>query len=105
MKTAAWAGIEPYVKVAFWGSNIGLALMLGLSLFPGGVLQLWDVLENGYWHARSLDFIASECVRLIEWLRLPGDLVSIIFGAVPLVVAAVNAYLGVRRAGWGDHRG
>ena len=34
--------------------------------------------------------------RLIEWLRLPGDLVFIIFGAVPLVIASIKGYLGVR---------
>ena len=92
-----WAGIEPYVKVAFWGTNGGLALMVALSLFPGGVLQIWDVLENGYWHARSLEYISSERSRMIEWMRMPGDVVFIVFGAVPLVIAAVKAYIGVRR--------
>ena len=40
---ARWPGIEKYVKVAFWGTNGGLAMMVFMSLFPGGVLQLWDV--------------------------------------------------------------
>src|SRR3546814_8042902 len=31
---ARWPGIERYIKVAFWGSNIGLLMMLALSLFP-----------------------------------------------------------------------
>ncbi len=93
---AHWAGIEKYVKVAFWGTNIGLAMMVALSLFPSGVLQVWDVIEHGYWHARSLEFIGSERARLIEWLRLPGDLIFIVFGAVPLVIASIKAYLGVR---------
>ena len=93
-----WAGIEPYVRVAFWGTNGGLALMVALSLFPGGVLQLWDVLENGYWHARSLDYIGSARSRTIEWMRMPGDVVFIVFGAVPLVIAAVKGYAGVRQA-------
>jgi nitric oxide reductase subunit B len=91
-----WAGIEKYVRVAFWGTNGGLALMVALSLFPGGVLQVQDVVEHGYWHARSLDYVGSERSRLIEWLRLPGDLVFILFGAVPLVIASVKGYLGVR---------
>ena len=93
-----WAGIEIYVKVAFWGTNVGLAMMVVMSLFPSGVLQVWDVIQHGYWHARSLDYIGSEKARLIEWLRLPGDLVFIIFGAVPLVIASVKGYLGVRAA-------
>src|ERR1035437_8885711 len=29
-------------------SNVGLALMILLDLFPGGVLQLWDSIANGY---------------------------------------------------------
>ena len=35
------------------GSTSGLGLMVVLNLFPGGVLQLADVLQNGYWHARG----------------------------------------------------
>lgn len=93
-----WIGIEKYVKVAFWGTNVGLAMMVALSLFPSGVLQVWDVVQHGYWHARSLDYTGSEQARLIEWLRLPGDLVFILFGAVPLVIASIKGYLGVRAA-------
>ncbi len=95
-----WPGIEKYVRVAFWGTNIGLAMMIAMSLFPSGVLQLWDVVQHGYWHARSLDYLSTERARLIEWLRLPGDLVFIIFGAVPLVIASIKGYLGVRAANW-----
>ncbi len=93
-----WAGIEKYVKVAFWGTNIGLAMMVTMSLFPSGVLQVWDVVEHGYWHARSLDFIGSERAHLIEWMRLPGDLVFILLGAVPLVIASIKGYVGMRVA-------
>lgn len=95
---ARWIDIEKYIKVAFWGTNIGLAMMVAMSLFPGGVLQLWDVVQHGYWHARSLDYIGSDRSHLIEWLRLPGDLVFILFGAVPLVIASIKGYLGVRAA-------
>ncbi len=93
---ARWADIEKYVRVAFFGTNAGLALMVVLSLFPSGVLQVWDVAQHGYWHARSLDYIGSDRSHLLEWLRLPGDLVFIVFGAVPLVIASINGYLGVK---------
>ena len=96
-----WPGIEKYFKVAFWGTNVGLAMMVVFSLFPGGVLQMWDVLENGYWHARSLDYTATTTARTLEWMRLPGDLVFIIFGSIPLAIAAFKAWLGVRVAGSG----
>lgn len=91
-----WASMEKYIRVAFWGTNGGLAMMVCLSLLPGGVLQLWDVLQNSYWHARSADYLGSDRSRMIEWLRMPGDMVFIVFGAVPLAIAAVKGYLGVR---------
>ncbi|WP_345777115.1 cbb3-type cytochrome c oxidase subunit I [Rhodanobacter sp. B2A1Ga4] len=93
-----WAGMEKYVRTGFWGSNIGLAMMVVFSLFPSGVLQVWDVIQHGYWHARSLDYIGSPRSHLIEWMRLPGDLVLIIFGAIPLTIAAIKGWLGVRAA-------
>jgi nitric oxide reductase subunit B len=93
---ARWASIEKYIKTAFFGCNIGLAMMVVFSLFPSGVLQVWDVVQHGYWHARSLDYVASGRSHLIEWLRLPGDLVFIIFGAIPLMVASIKGYFGVR---------
>lgn len=95
---AHWPGVEKYICCAFWGTNIGLGLMVLLSLLPGGLLQLWDVLQNGYWHARSLDYIGSERAHLIEWLRMPGDVVFIFFGAVPLVIATVKCYWNLRTA-------
>jgi nitric oxide reductase subunit B len=88
----AWGRVEKYVRVSFWGLNLGLALMVLLNLFPGGIVQLRDVLENGYWHARSLDFIGQPLMRTIEWLRLPGDAVFILAGVVPAVLAAVVAW-------------
>lgn len=91
-----WPRVERYVRVSFWGLNIGLVLMVAVSLFPGGVLQLLDVLENGYWHARGPVFTGRWYVRGIEWLRMPGDVVFIVFGAVPLFAAT---WLALRRRG------
>jgi len=93
---AHWPGIEKYIKIGFCGTNIGLAMMVALSLFPGGVLQVWDVVRHGYWHARSLAYTGTDTARLLEWLRLPGDLAFIIFGAFPLVIASIKCYAGVR---------
>jgi hypothetical protein len=63
---------EKFVRCGFWGLNIGLAMMILFSLFPSGLLQVRDVLENGYWHARSLDYLGGALPRLLEWLRLPA---------------------------------
>ncbi len=91
-----WAGIEKYIKVAFWGTNVGLMMMIVFSLFPSGVLQIWDVVQHGYWHARSMDYMSTPRSHLIEWLRMPGDVVFILFGAIPLVIASIKGWLGVR---------
>ena len=91
-----WARTEKLVRVSFWGLNIGLALMVVSNLFPGGVLQLIDVLNHGYWHARSLEFLNQPIVRFIEWARLPGDLVFIGLGVMPTVIAALVTYRSIR---------
>jgi nitric oxide reductase subunit B len=50
--------------------------------------QYIDVLNNGYWHVRGPEFLSQRIVRVIECCRLPGDLVFILFGGLPLVYAA-----------------
>ena len=87
-----WVRVERYIRLSFWGLNIGLALMVIMNLFPGGVLQLWDVLQNGYWHARGPEFLNAGIVRLVEWLRLPADLIFIGLGVFPLLAAMGMAY-------------
>ncbi|MEP6470967.1 MAG: cbb3-type cytochrome c oxidase subunit I [Acidobacteriota bacterium] len=78
------------VGFSFWGLNLGLAWMVFANLFPIGILQLADVVANGYWHARSIEFF--ERVRGLEWLRIPGD-VLFIAGVVPLVYLTGRALL------------
>jgi len=87
-----WRKIEKYVKVSFWGLNIGLAGMVILQLFPSGVLQLLDVIKNGYWHARSLEFSGQQQLVNLAWLRLPADIVFIVAGVLPLLIAVLYTY-------------
>jgi nitric oxide reductase subunit B len=89
---AQWARVERFVRVSFWGLNAGLLLMLITSLFPGGVLQLADVLNNGYWHARSSEFLTQSLMRTLEWVRIPADTIFLVIGVVPLVIAALMTY-------------
>jgi nitric oxide reductase subunit B len=91
-----WRTPEKYIRISFYGLNAGLALMVLMNLFPGGVLQVRDVLANGYWHARNLTYLNQEFVRFIEWMRMPADLVFIFVGVVPLVVATALVYLRAR---------
>jgi nitric oxide reductase subunit B len=83
--------------VSFWGLNVGLAMMVTLSLFPGGIMQVYDVINHGYWHARSLAYTATPLARTLEWMRMPGDLVFIFAGAIPLTIAVVLGYLSLWR--------
>jgi nitric oxide reductase subunit B len=69
---------------AFWALNIGLALMALLTLLPMGVLQLQAALENGYWYARSAEFMGKPIIHLLVWMRVPGDT---IFAAGALLMA------------------
>ncbi len=91
-----WARSEPLVRVGFWGLNAGLALMVLLDLFPAGVVQLWDSLENGYWHARRLSFTMTGIFHTLEWLRMGADLCFLLAGVVPLVAATLRAAIGGR---------
>lgn len=88
----SWASIEKYARVSFWGFNVGLLLMLVLSLLPAGFLQMGDVFANGYWHARSAEFTQSPLMSFIGWLRMPADLIFIIFGAIPFFIAACKTW-------------
>lgn len=92
-----WSGPEKCFRLSFWGLNLGLGLMVVSNLFPGGVLQLVDVLNNGYWHARSPEFLNQRIVRIIEWLRLPGDVVFIGLGVFPALIAVGLTYRSVRK--------
>ena len=89
----AWARVERLIRLAFWGLNVGLALMIVLDLFPAGVLQLWDVIANGYWHARQPAFTMSGLFHALEWVRLVGDGVFLVAGVVPLVTATLMVVL------------
>jgi len=63
------------------------------TLLPLGILQLYKSVGDGYFEARELKFLGNDTNALIEWLRLPGDIVFIVGGAVP---ALYIAYLGIR---------
>ena len=84
-------GLRPQVewpngllRGAFWSLNIGLGLMGLLTLLPMGVLQLNAALENGYWFARSAEFMNRPIIDMLVWMRMPGDLV---FSAGALLLA------------------
>jgi nitric oxide reductase subunit B len=84
---------ERAAKWSFWSLNIGLAWMSFATLFPLGLIQLYQSVDAGYFKARTLNFLTNGTNQTIEWIRLPGDLLFIIGGVIPLVYIC---YLGVR---------
>jgi len=92
-------GSERAMRWSFWSLNIGLAWMIFVNLTPVGALQMFDSVANGYWHARAAEFYQQPLVRVIEWLRLPGDLLFIVGGIVPVVYLALRMFANRHRAG------
>jgi nitric oxide reductase subunit B len=92
-------GTERAMRTSFWALNTGLAWMVVFNLFPIGALQLHDALANGYWHARSPAFFEQPIVRVLEWLRIGGDAVFILFGILPLVYLALRVFKYRNRPG------
>lgn len=88
---------ERPLKVAFWSLNIGLTLMALCTLLPIGVLQLSDAIANGYWHARSAEFMQQPLIELLVWMRVPGDTLFSV-GALALAWFVARLWLRPRAA-------
>jgi nitric oxide reductase subunit B len=84
---------ERWARIAFWSTNLGLAWMCFATLLPLGIAQLYKSVNDGYWEARDLAFLTGDTNALIEWLRLPGDIVFIVGGALPVLYIA---WVGIR---------
>jgi nitric oxide reductase subunit B len=81
---------QKLLKVTFWSLNIGIAMMTVLSLLPQGILQTYASIDQGYWFARTAEFIHSPVMQALVWARVPGDIVFSIgvFGFVWFVFRA-----------------
>jgi nitric oxide reductase subunit B len=82
-------------QLSFWSLNIGLAWMMFATLLPLGVVQLYYSVNEGYFEARALSFITRPGNATLEWLRIPGDIIFIAGGVLPLLWIT---WLGVRYA-------
>jgi nitric oxide reductase subunit B len=69
---------EKILGFAFWSLNIGLALMVLLSLLPIGLAQAWASIDTGLWYARSADFLQQPWIQTLRWLRMIGDTVFLL---------------------------
>lgn len=76
---------EKLARLSFWSLNIGLAWMVFATLLPLGVLQLYASVNDGYFEARSLGYITQPGNVVLEWMRMPGDIVFIGGGILPFI--------------------
>lgn len=61
------------ISFTFWALNIGLLLMVLLSLLPVGLMQTVASVKEGMWYARSAEFMQQPVVNVFKWLRTIGD--------------------------------
>jgi nitric oxide reductase subunit B len=84
------------LKTSFWAINIGLALMVLLSLLPIGLMQTWASVEFGTWYARSSEFLQSGFMNDLRWMRLFGDTIfatgALILGGFVLGLLTGHSY-------------
>jgi nitric oxide reductase subunit B len=84
------------LSFAFWAINIGMLMEIMFSLLPIGLLQTYQSVNEGYWYARSPEFMQTSLMQTLRWMRLFGDTVFAI-GAVAFVWFAINLMITRRR--------
>ena len=84
---------ERWLGRGFWAMNVGLALMVGLSLLPIGVLQAYASIDTGLWYARSAEFLQQPLIVQLRWLRMVGDTVFL-FGVAAFAWFMAGLWLG-----------
>lgn len=63
------------LSYAFWSINVGLLLMVLVSLLPVGLMQTWASVEYGTWYARCAEFMQTDTMNILRWMRVLGDTV------------------------------
>jgi nitric oxide reductase subunit B len=81
---------DSLIAKSFWALNIGLAMMVFMSLLPAGIYQAYQSITKGLWYARSPEVIHSKVMETLVWLRVPGD---IVFAAGSVFLALYALYL------------
>lgn len=82
------------LKWSFWTLNIGLMMMVLMSLLPIGILQTIASVNEGLWYARSAEFLQQPIIHQLVWARVPGD---IVFGIGGVLMAWFVAKLWLKR--------
>jgi nitric oxide reductase subunit B len=64
-------------------------LEIVLSLLPVGLMQTYQSVSVGYWSARSSEFMQTDLMQTLRWLRMIGDTVFAL-GAIAFVYFALD---------------
>lgn len=75
---------DKLLSFSFWSINIGLILMVLLSVLPIGLLQTVASVNEGMWYARSAEFMQQPGMDTLRWMRAIGDTIFA-FGLVAFV--------------------
>ncbi len=92
------------LSFSFWTINLGLALMVLISVLPVGLLQTWASVEHGMWYARSAEFMQTPLMDNLRWMRVIGDTIFSI-GIVALGWFVVGLKTGWSLTGETDRLG
>jgi nitric oxide reductase subunit B len=84
---------EKVLKFSFWCFQIGLILMLFISVLPVGILQTIASVDHGIWYARSMEFMQTPLMQNLRWLRVFGDTIFA-FGSIGLVYFVIGLKTG-----------
>lgn len=74
---------DKLMSFSFWTINVGLLLMVLLSLLPVGFFQTLASVNEGMWYARSKELMQQPHMVVFKWLRIVGDTIFAV-GAVVL---------------------
>jgi nitric oxide reductase subunit B len=69
---AQWSA-NKLLGTSLWMINGGLFLMAFMSLLPVGMMQTMASVDQGLWYARSAEFMQTDLMNTLRWLRAPGD--------------------------------
>lgn len=86
---------EKLLAGSFWALNGGLAAMAFLSLLPMGLYQVYASVSEGFWFARSAEFVQQPLMHLFVWMRVPGDILFSI-GVAMLAWFVIRLFIGPR---------
>ena len=81
-------------------AQLGRYRMRGMALFtllPLGILQVNAAMNNGYWFARSAEFMQQPIVDMLVWMRVPGDTLFSV-GALALAWFVLRLWIAPKSA-------